>query len=188
MQVPIEISFRGVDHTDELDDLIREHAAGLDRVHDHVTSCHVTVEKPQEHQDSGRPWRVRLDITVPKGHEIVVRKEPNRGDMHEPLQSVIRDAFDAAERQLIELKEKQRRDVKSNAMEEAVGVVSRVFPEKGYGFITDASEQDIYFSANAVQQNEFERIREGTAVWYVAETGEKGLQAVSVRIHDQPSM
>ncbi len=78
--------------------------------------------------------------------------------------------------------------MKSNAMEEAVGVVSRVFPEKGYGFITDASEQDIYFSANAVQQNEFERIREGTAVWYVAETGEKGLQAVSVRIHDQPSM
>lgn len=186
MEVPIEITFRGVDHTDTLDQLIRDKAARLERFHDRLTSCHIVVEHPQEHLSSGRPWRVRLDLTVPPGNEIVVRKEPGKGDMHEQLTTVIKDAFDAAERQLKELHERQRGDVKQDAESESVGIVSRVLPDEGYGFITDPSEQDIYFHRNAVLNHEFERITEGTAVWYQAELGEDGLQATAVRIEDKP--
>ena len=188
MQVPIELSFRDVDHDDIIEQKIRDHAEALERIHPRITSCRITVEKPQEHMQSGRPWRVRLDITVPHGNEIVVRKEPGKGNLHEPLSAVINSAFDAAERQLLELKERQRWDVKVNAMDGAIGIVKNIHREEGYGFITDESEQDIYFHRNAVLEDAFDRVEPGTAVWYNAEIGDDGLQATSVRIHDKPSM
>ena len=188
MQVPLELSFRGLDHTEQIDALIRERAEGLEQYHDRITSCRVSVEVPQEHMESGRKWRVRLDITVPRGNEIVVREEAGKGEMHEPLDAVIRDAFDAAERRLTELKEKQRREVKEHDQEGSVGIVDRIVPEEDYGFIKDESEQDIYFHRNAVLSADFDRITPGTAVWYVAEVGDDGLQATTVRIHDKPVM
>ena len=186
MEVPIEITFRNVERTDTIDQMIRDQASRLERFHNRITSCHVAVEQPQEHLSSGRKWRVRLDITVPQGNEIVVRKEPGKGDMHEQLSTVIKDAFDAAERQLKDLHGKQRGGVKQNAESDFVGIVTRVFPEEGYGFIMDPSEQDIYFHKNAVLNNEFDRITEGTAVWYQTEVGDEGLQATAVRIEDKP--
>ncbi|MFW5718314.1 MAG: HPF/RaiA family ribosome-associated protein [Spirochaetota bacterium] len=186
MEVPIEITFRNADHTDQIDQLIRDEAARLERFHDRITSCHAIVERPQEHLHSGRQWRVRLDITIPRGNEVVVRKEAGKGDMHEQLATVIKDAFDAAERQIKELHERQRGDVKQSAESDFVGIVTRVFPEEGYGFIMDPSEQDIYFHRNAVLGGGFDRITEGTAVWYQTEVGDDGLQATSVRIEDKP--
>lgn len=186
MQVPVEITFRSVERTDALDQLIRDQAARLERFHDRITSCHVAVEQPQEHLSSGRQWRVRLDITIPRGNEIVVRKEPGKGDMHEQLATVIKDSFDAAERQIKELHDKQRGEFKHDAEETSVGIVTKILKDEGYGFITDPSEQEIYFHRNAVLGDEFDRIAEGTAVWYQTEVGEKGLQATSVRIEDKP--
>lgn len=186
MEVPIEITFRNTDHNDQIDQLIRDETARLERFHDRITSCHAIVERPQEHLHSGRQWRVRLDITVPRGHEIVVRKEAGKGDMHEQLTTVIKDAFDAAERQVKDLHDRQRGDVKQDAESDFVGIVTRIFPADGYGFIMDASEQDIYFHRNAVLNNDFDRITEGTAVWYQTELGDDGLQATSVRIEDKP--
>ncbi|MFP4376014.1 MAG: HPF/RaiA family ribosome-associated protein [Spirochaetales bacterium] len=188
MQIPLEVSFRDVEHTDQLDQLIEYQASRLDKFHSHIMGCHIAVEKPQEHVSSGRPWRVRLDITVPRSNEVVVVKDSGKGDMHEPLEAVIRDAFDTAERNLKSLKEQQRNEVKANAMDQAVGIVSKILHEEGYGFVKDPSEQDIYFHKNAVLESDFDRIEEGTAVWYVAEVGDDGLQATSVRIHDKPSM
>ncbi|MFP4112758.1 MAG: HPF/RaiA family ribosome-associated protein [Spirochaetota bacterium] len=186
MEVPIEITFRNTEHSDTIHQLIRDEAARLERFHSRITSCHVAVERPQEHLSSGRDWRVRIDITVPRGNEIVVRREPGKGDMHEQLTTVIKDAFNAAERQLKDLHGKQRGVVKQGAESDSVGIVTRVLPEEGYGFIMDPSEQDIYFHKNAVLNNQFDRITEGTAVWYQTEMGDDGLQATSVRIEDKP--
>jgi ribosomal subunit interface protein len=186
MEVPIEITFRNVNRTDTLDQLVRDQANRLERFHDRITSCHVAVEQPQEHLRSGRQWRVRLDITVPRGNEIVVRKEAGKGDMHEQLATVIKDSFDAAERQIKELHERQRGEVKQNAESDFVGIVTKVFPEEDYGFIMDPSEQDIYFHRNAVLNDDFDRITEGTAVWYQSEIGDDGLQATAVRIESKP--
>jgi cold shock CspA family protein/ribosome-associated translation inhibitor RaiA len=188
MQIPLEVSFRDVEHTDQLDQLIEQQASRLDKFHNHIMGCRIAVEQPQEHISHGRPWRVRLDITVPHANEVVVIKDPGKGEMHEPLEAVIRDAFDTAERNLKGLKEQQRYNVKENTMDQAVGIVSKILRDDGYGFIRDPSEQDVYFHKNAVLENDFDRIEEGTAVWYVAEVGDDGLQATSVRIHDKPSM
>ena len=109
MQLPVEISYRGVEKSDELDRLIRSKAARLDRFCDRISRCDVAVERPNDSQQSGNPFRVRIDLTVPPGHELVADERQGEHEMHEPLSKVINDAFKTMERQLKDLVEKQRK-------------------------------------------------------------------------------
>ena len=118
VKVPIEISYRDFQKTEEIEDLIYEKCAKLEQVCDYISSCRVAIERPQEHQQTGNPYRIRLDITVPPGHELVVKREVGRGEMHEKLTSVIRKVFSAARRKLKKLKEQQRGEVKSHPAQE----------------------------------------------------------------------
>ncbi|MBD3378238.1 ribosome-associated translation inhibitor RaiA [candidate division KSB1 bacterium] len=108
MQVPLEIAYRGIDPNPEMDDLIREKTAKLEQVCDYMTSCRVVVEKKQEHQSSGNPFRVRLDINVPHDNRIVVTEGEGGTDMHANVYQIIRSAFKTAQRQTRELVEQQR--------------------------------------------------------------------------------
>lgn len=110
MQLPVEISYRGVDKSDQLDQLIRDKAARLDRFCDHISRCDVVLEQPNHAQQSGNPFRVRIDVTVPPGHELVADERQAEHERHEPLSKVINGAFKAMERQLKTLVEKQRRE------------------------------------------------------------------------------
>ncbi|MCF8036955.1 MAG: HPF/RaiA family ribosome-associated protein [Desulfobacteraceae bacterium] len=108
MEVPLEITYRNVEKSEDIDQLIREKAAKLDGMHDRITSCRVSVEKPQEHQRSGNNYRVRIDMRVPPGKELVVRREAGEGDMHDPLRSLITEAFKKISKQLKKVKGKQQ--------------------------------------------------------------------------------
>jgi cold shock CspA family protein len=187
MIVPLEIAFKGIEHTDEIDALIREEADKLERACHYMSSCRVIVEKRQQHQEIGNPFRVRIDMTVPPGHELVVKREPSKGDMHDPLEIVIKHAFNAAARQLRKLVEQQRGTVKNHPDQQVIAVVHKLFPEEGYGFLRTVDTQDeIYFHRNSVLHDDFDRLAIGTGVRYAAEQGEKGLQATSVQIVDAP--
>mgnify|MGYP006307178829 CR=1 FL=1 len=185
MQVPLEISYRNIEKTDYIESLVREKAAELDRVHSHITSCHVAVEKPQSHQQQGNPFRVRIDVRVPPGHELVVKQKPTGGEMHRELSAVIRKAFSAMKRRLKKLEEQQRRDVKSHPEQtENQGIVKKLFPEHGYGFLRTLNNREVYFHKNSVLHNGFEDLEEGTLVRYVGEMGNNGPQASTVQIVD----
>ncbi len=110
MQLPVGISYRGVEKSDQLEELILSKAARLDRFCDHISRCDVVVEHPNHAQHSGNPFRVRIDVTVPPGHELVADEKQAVHEMHEPLSKVINDAFKAMERQLKTLVEKQRHE------------------------------------------------------------------------------
>lgn len=186
MEVPIELSFKGIANKDEIEAVIREKAAKLERVCSHLTSCRVAVEKPQEHQDVGNPYRVRIDMTVPPGHELVVKRESSKGDMHDPLEIVVRDAFNAAARQLEKLSDQQQGQVKTPSGQQSIAVVRELFPEEGYGLLrTFDTQEDVYFHKNSVSHGDFDRLVVGTGVQYTAEIGEKGPQARTVRIVDK---
>lgn len=116
MRVPLELSFRQVPRRQSLERLIHQKAERLNRACGHLTSCRVAVERPHQHECTGCPYRVRLDLTVPPGHRIVVTREAGEGEMHERLEPVIRNAFDAARRRLVALTEKQRGEVKSHVL------------------------------------------------------------------------
>jgi len=187
MNVPLGIAFKGMHQTNGIEALIREEAARLEKVCDYISSCRVIVETRHEHQEGGSPYRVRIDMTVPPGHELVARREPGQGDMHDAVETVIRDAFDVAVRQLRRLTEQQRGDTKSHPGQQVTAVVRTLFPKKDYGFLRSIdTQEDIYFHRNSVLHHGFDHMAVGVGVRYAAAEGEKGLQATSVQVIDVP--
>jgi cold shock CspA family protein/ribosome-associated translation inhibitor RaiA len=186
MKVPLEISFRGMEKIDAVEALIREKAGDLEHLCGDIISCRVIVEVPQQHQKGGRPHRVRLNLTIPQGHEVVVRRESSEGMIHDELPAVIRDAFDAAKRQIQKIVEKRRGQVKSPPEDVPVAFVVRLFRDEGYGFIKATDGREFYFHKNAVLNDDFDRLEIGTGVRFAESMGEKGPQASTVQIVDKP--
>jgi len=96
MQIPLVTSTRLVELTPALDADLRRRAAKLERSFIRITSCRIAVERGSQHHQEGGPYRVRLDLTAP-GSEVVANKQG------EDLNAVVRNAFQAAERQVQEL-------------------------------------------------------------------------------------
>lgn len=94
MQTPLQITFRDIPHSDALDTHIREKAQKLEQFFSGVISCRVVVEQSAKHHHQGKPFNVRIDLTVPGSEIVVDRKED------EDVYVALRDAFDAAKRQL----------------------------------------------------------------------------------------
>lgn len=107
MQVPLQITVRDFPQSDALEARIREKAAKLEEFHPRITSCRVTVEESRKHHQQGRHFEVNLDVRVP-GREIVVNHAH-----HEDAYVALREAFDAAKRQLEDIARVQRGDVKA---------------------------------------------------------------------------
>lgn len=110
MKLPLQIILRDIAQSDAVEAAIREKVEKLDHFYPHIMSCRVTVEMPGKHKNQGKDFAIHIDITVP-GSEIVVNKEHG-----EDIYVVLRDAFDAAKRQLEDYGRKQRGDVKSHAL------------------------------------------------------------------------
>lgn len=186
MQVPLEVSFRGVERTHAMERLIDEQAGKLEQVCDHIISLRVSVEKPQEHQSNGNPFRVRVIARVPPGHELVAARDPTERDLHDPLDKVIRETFHALGRQVKEVNQRQKGHIKRHPAQETGGIVSKLFKEQGYGFILSPEGQEIYFHRNSVLGRDFDRLGIGVGVRYQEEAGEKGPQASTVELIDKP--
>ena len=108
MQTPLQITIRDVDHSEALETRIRDKAQKLEEFFKHIMSCRVVVEAPHKHHHQGKQFNVRIDIGVP-GNEIVVNR-----DHHEDVYVALRDAFDAAKRQLEDYARKTRGDIKTH--------------------------------------------------------------------------
>jgi cold shock CspA family protein len=182
MQKPLEITFRGVRRAEFVEKLIREKVAKLEKACDHITSCRIAVEKPQHFQKTGNPFRVRIDIRVPRHHEVLIKRESSEGNMHDSLQKVLGSAFDSAFLAVHELSQRQRRDVKSHMTEETTAIVHRLFPEEGYGFLVTKDGREVYFHGNSLLHQQFEQLRIGDVVRFTEELGREGPQAATVEL------
>ncbi|HYD49530.1 MAG TPA: HPF/RaiA family ribosome-associated protein [Terriglobales bacterium] len=103
----VQITFRGIDSSAAIEAKVRERAAKLERLYPRITSCRVAVEAPHGHHHKGKIFHVRIDLTVPQ-HELVVSRDPAQNHAHEDVYVAIRDAFEAAERQLEDLNKRQQ--------------------------------------------------------------------------------
>lgn len=175
MRIPLQISVRNVSLSDAAKGNIRDKAAQLDQYYDNITSCRVAVEAVNRSQRQGVLYKVRVDITVP-GSELVVNRESD-----EDVYVAIREAFDAALRQVEKYARKQRSEVKVHETPPEAKV-SRLFPEEGYGFIDNPEGYEVYFHRNSVLNGNFDRLEVGAVVRYVEEMGEKGPQASTVTV------
>lgn len=188
MKVGLEISYRDVEKSAAIETLIQDKMAKLERLCDYISSCHIAVEKIHDRPSYGSPYRVRLDLTVPPGHELVAESNPTDTNQYVNLDTVVRDAFSKAERQLKELTQRQRESQKAQgaSAQETAALVVRLFREQGYGFIKSLEGEEIYFHRNSVIHNDFDRLEVGTGVRFEAIEGNQGLQATTVQIVDKP--
>lgn len=120
MQIPLEITFHGVPHSDAVEARIREKADKLEQHCHTITSCRVAVEAEHHHQHHGNLYKVRLDIQVPNRH-IVVSRDHHDKQAHQDVYVALRDAFAAASRQLEDYVRVQRGEVKQHANRSSEG-------------------------------------------------------------------
>jgi ribosomal subunit interface protein len=176
MQIPLEISTREVTLSPQIEAELRKRAGKLERHFNRITSCRIALERPAgNHHHDGGPYRVRVDVTVP-GMELVADKQA------EEIFIAIRDAFDAAERQVEAFVERRRSFVKS-AGASPEGEVVRLFAEEGFGFLTAPDGREVYFHRNAVLDPPgFDKLAVGSRVCFAEEQGLEGPQASTVSL------
>ncbi|MBI4292992.1 MAG: ribosome-associated translation inhibitor RaiA [Betaproteobacteria bacterium] len=107
MQIALQITVRDMEHSDVLDQHIRDKVAKLEHIYPRLMACRVVVERQDRHKQQGSQFSVRIDLTLP-GKEIVVNRK-----LAEDPYVALRDAFDAAKRQLEEFARERRPDAKS---------------------------------------------------------------------------
>lgn len=173
MKVPLKISSRHFPLSPAIETHVLEKAKKLDDLYDGITSCRVAIESPQRRRHQGKLYNVRITLMVP-GSEIVVNREP-----HEDLYAAVREAFDAARRQLEELVRRQRGEIKSHDGSPPARV-SKIFQDAGYGFLETLDGREIYFHRNSVANGRFHRLRIGMPARYSEEDGDQGPQASAV--------
>lgn len=110
MQLPVKVSYRGLEKSEAIEEMVREKASRLDKFCDHIGRCDVAIEQPNHAHKKGNPFRVRIDVTVSPGHELVAEEQQIDNGSHEPLAKAVHDAFKIMERQLRHLVEKQRHE------------------------------------------------------------------------------
>lgn len=188
MQVPPQISFHGIDHSSYNEEYIRERISRLEKIHDRIIACRVVVERPHQNRQTGNPYRCRVELSLPRKRELVASKEAMT-ERHVELRTVIGRAFDAMERQLrAATKPHEHRLPLGRAQEEEPlqGTVVRLFEDDGYGFILSEDGREFYMHEGAVLNGAFERLEIGSEVHFLAEAGEQGPQASSVRLMSSP--
>jgi cold shock CspA family protein/ribosome-associated translation inhibitor RaiA len=179
MQLPLQVSFRHMEHSEAIEALVREKAAHLDTFADHIMSCRVVVELAGKHHEHGNLYEVRIDLTVP-GEEIAVTREPSEHTACRDIHVALRDAFDSARRQLEDYVRRRRGAVKAHDMPPH-GRIVRLFPDEGYGFLETSDGRQVYFHRHSVLDEGFDGLEVGTEVAFAEEEGKKGPQASTVR-------
>ena len=173
MKLQLQITTRDIPHSEALENHIRQKAEKLEKFYPHIMGCRVVVELPHKHKHQGRIFDVHLDITVP-GSELVVNRVA-----HEDVYVAVRDAFDAAKRQLEDYARRQRGDTKIHTPI-LHGRVTRLFDEEGYGFIETIDGRELYFHPENLAEHDFDQLTVGEEVQFLEDIGSEGYQAKRV--------
>ena len=111
MKLPLDLRFIGMAPSPALEEAVQGKVAQLDRFGSEVMACRVTIEQEHKHQNQGRLFSVRIDVTLP-GHELAINRVQD-----EDAYVALRDAFDAARRKVEDSVRIGRGEVKQRAQD-----------------------------------------------------------------------
>jgi len=168
--LPVHITIRSIPDSPAIESVIQKRAEKLTHFYKRINSCRVVVEVAQNHKHQGKLFNVRVDITVPGKEFAVTRKQD--ADVY----VAIRDAFNAVERRLESYAGKRRGHTKTHE-DTYHGVISRLVPDEGYGFIKGGDGSEYYFSLTNVAYPRFEQLVVGDSVAFMSEPAQEGMQA-----------
>lgn len=180
MKLPLQITFRNMQALPDIEAIVRNKAEKLDQFFGHIMRCRVIIESRHKHHHQGNIYEIHIDITVP-GKEIAVSREAALNHAHEDIDVAIRDAFDAAKRQLQDHSAKVQRHVKTHAPIPH-GKIIQLNPYEDFGIIQTSDGREIYFHRNSILNTEIDELELGDEVRFHEEPGEQGPQASSVSV------
>jgi ribosome-associated translation inhibitor RaiA/cold shock CspA family protein len=188
MQIPAEIAFHNIQHSDWAEAAIREKIARLEKLFDRLVTCRVRVERRASNASNSIPPVVRIEIGVPGHKDLVVSHEPEhlQQKFSDPdMRIAINEAFRIAERQLLAFKDQLRGRTKapySDAQNQFLGQVAELAPDNDHGFLLTKEGGLLYFHRNSLLTGDFDALKRGDAVHYVEDHGDTGPTAVKVRV------
>lgn len=171
----LKIESRNVTMTPRWKTEIEERMADLRNGRNDLIHARVTLIKNRHHKKAAKVAEARLVLTLPGRHTITASKEDKT------FEEAIRSAFAAAEIELRKYREKRATKELRLPPIPFRGVICKLFPHEGYGFILKEGGGEVYFHRNAVQDLDFEKLEDGTEVAFNMEEGEKGPQATVVK-------
>jgi len=179
MESAPHIDFQGMGASAEVRDKITQHLARLEDRYGRLTACRVTVKAPSGHRRTGDPYEIKIHLSLPDEREVAVDHTPHQDERYQDFDFALNDAFNRAGRQLQDQVRRMRGKVKRHA-EAETGVILRLMPEEGYGFLESADGREIYFHRNSVAEPGFDGLKSGERVRFTEEEGEEGPQASRV--------
>jgi cold shock CspA family protein/ribosome-associated translation inhibitor RaiA len=188
MQVPLEVAFHNIDHSDWAETEIRARVADLERICDRLTSCRVRVDQRASNSAGTIPPVVHIELAIPGRPDVVVSHEPDhlmRKYQRPDLHKAINEAFRIAERQLLDIKEQRdgrTKDIHHDGPRQTLGQVAETDPGGEFGFLLTQEGTLLYFHRNSVLSGNFDDLRRGHEVYYVASMGDTGPVASKVRV------
>ncbi len=99
MQVPMQISFRHVEPSVVLEDVIRKNTERLEKYFPRITSVKTVVTRSALRHRKGNLYQIRIDLTLPGGN-LVVGNDSDLNHAHEDPYVAVRDSFLSARRQI----------------------------------------------------------------------------------------
>lgn len=106
MPTPLEISFHGLERSEAVEARIRTKLKRIEDKFDRLTHARVVVAAPAHRNDVPKLFHVRIELGVPGHPPIVVKHEPEVPNAHADVMLDLRDAFNAAQRQVDQFADK----------------------------------------------------------------------------------
>ena len=102
-----QIVYHNIDQTDAINEAVQKRIAKLERFCDQIITGRVVLDSPHNNHHKGKVYSVGLELHT-SVKEVRVNQEQHDNHAHEDLYVAIRDAFNAAERQLKSVDKKHR--------------------------------------------------------------------------------
>lgn len=181
MNIPVQITFHGMDTSEALRADIEKHAAALQHFSPSLMACRVVLERSERHHRQGNRYRVHVHLQVP-GRDIQAGRGPARENhSFEDPYVAIRDVFAAARRQLEDHERTRRGDIKSHTVP-THGQVAQLYKHADYGVIRTPEGREIHFHRHSVAGDAFDSLEEGSRVRFTEVPGEEGPWASTVHV------
>jgi cold shock CspA family protein/ribosome-associated translation inhibitor RaiA len=170
----LQIESRNVGMTPRWKTEIEKRMEDLEAGKNDIIHARVTLTKNTHHKKAKNVAEVVIVITIPGRHTFTARKEDKT------FEEAIRDAFFSMDIELSKYREKRATKEIRMPPIPLQGVICKLFPQEGYGFILQEGGGEVYFHRNAVHGIPFEELKDGLEVAFNEEPGEKGPQATTV--------
>lgn len=108
MSNEFQIVFHNIDQSDAITEAVQKRVDKLRRYCSDIIGGRVVLDSPHNNHHKGKVYSVALELQTPN-KPVMVTQEQHDNHAHEDLYVAIRDAFNAAERQLKSVDKKHRK-------------------------------------------------------------------------------